>query len=63
MMIARLLYTAVALCLLGAWPEHAGSRAARAVETRAPVAAAAAGEAGSSFGPAPVDFAIPPNSR
>ncbi len=60
-MIARLLYAAVALCVLGTRPEqHAATP-----PDRAPVAAAAAcpGAPRAGIGSAPVDVAIPPNSR
>ncbi len=59
-MIARLLYAAVALCLLGSVPEHTGTRSARAVEAPAP---GVAGAAASGVGPVRSDFAIPRNSR
>jgi hypothetical protein len=57
-MIARLLYTAVALCLLGTWPEHAAP-VARSVEGAAPPPAATAAASAARVGPAPSHFAIP----
>jgi hypothetical protein len=62
-MIARLLYAAVALCLLGAWPEHAGTRAAPSVAAAAPGPASFASGAPSGVSPTRADFAIPRNSR
>ncbi len=66
-MIARLLYAAVALCVLGTRPEHAGTRAAPASDAAVPAAAAPAqacpARPASGIGAAPADFAIPRNSR
>ncbi len=57
-MIARLLYAAVALCLLGTWPERAAPPA-RSVEAAAQSPAPTAAAAAARVGPAPSDFAIP----
>jgi len=59
-MIARLLYAAVALCVLGTRPEHAAAPAAPApvaAEAAAPSAACPAPPP--AIGAAPADFAIP----
>ncbi len=58
-MIARLLYAAVALCLLGAWPEHPVTRSAPSVEAAAPAATPPAAAAAGDIVPRPPDFAIP----
>ncbi len=64
-MIARLLYAAVALCILGTRPEHAASAAPApdALATASSPASACPNPARGGIGSAPVDFAIPPNSR
>ncbi len=62
-MIARLLYAAVALCILGTRPEHAASAAAPAPDAVATASATAAiacpSPARAGIGSAPADFAIP----
>jgi hypothetical protein len=62
-MIARLLYAAVALCVLGTQPEHAGTPAApapaAAAAAPATVAPACPGASGAAIGAVPADFAIP----
>ncbi len=60
-MLARLLYAAVALCILGTRPEHAGTRPARQAVAAAPVAASSAADA-AGIAPPP-EFAVPRNSR
>ncbi len=67
-MLARLLYSAVALCVLGTLPEHGGTRSAPPAEAAAPAPAAATAigpdhGAASGVGGTPADFAIPRNSR
>jgi hypothetical protein len=56
-MIARLLYAAVALCVLGTRPEHVAPQGPAPAVQR-PTAAAPSG-----IGGIPPDFAIPRNSR
>ncbi len=62
-MLARLLYAAVGLCLLGTDPDRASTRSAPSVEAAAAAAAApgiGAGRPTNDGGaPAPADFAIP----
>jgi hypothetical protein len=62
-MIARLLYAAVALCLLGTRPLHAETRAAPSVDAASPVSERrderSAREAPSIVAGTPADFAIP----
>ncbi len=62
-MLVRVLYAAVALCILGTRPEHAGTRSAPSVEAAAPAPVAVAGDAPAGIGPRPPDFAIPRISR
>jgi hypothetical protein len=62
-MLSRLLYAAVALCLLGTRPEHAPARPAPPLGTApaaggAPASARGGGAQG-AIGGAPPDFAIP----
>ena len=63
-MIARLLYAAVALCVLGSRPEHAGTApaavpAAGAAAPATVVVPACPGGAAGGIAGAPADFAIP----
>jgi hypothetical protein len=56
-MIARLLYAAVALCILGTRPEQHAATPANPAPVSAPVACP--GTAAAGIGPAPAEFAIP----
>ncbi len=58
-MIARLLYAAVALCLLGTWPERAANRPAPALQVAATARADRPEAAAARPVPRPPDFAIP----
>ncbi len=58
-MIARLLYAAVALCILGTRPEHAGTQAAPHAVAAAPAPAAWSAAPARAVAGSPTDFAIP----
>ena len=62
-MLPRLLYAAVALCLLGTRPDRAAMRTAPSIEVAAPAAEAPAisprASGGRGFRGVPADFAIP----
>ncbi len=62
-MLVRLLYAAVALCLLGTRPEHPGTRSAPSVEAAVPAPIEAAEDAPAGIGPRRPDFDIPPDPR
>jgi hypothetical protein len=65
-MLARILYAAVALCVLGTHPGRDVARAPPSGGAAGPVAAAAAvpsGGAPSGGAGTPADFAIPPKHR
>jgi hypothetical protein len=58
-MIARLLYAAVALCLLGTWPERTATRPAPSVDAGATGRAAGAGARPPGIPPGRAEFAMP----